>query len=74
LQDLPASRVQRHRVRAFAEPDGPGAGVDAAGLQVPDFAAGGTVEQGEDAQHGLVRVDIGYSKPAKIWSATVSEA
>ena len=64
LQHLPAGRVQRHRVRALAEPDRPGAGVDVADLQVPDLAAGGAVQQGENAQQRLVRMGIGTGCPA----------
>jgi hypothetical protein len=64
LQHLPAGWVQRHWVRALAEPDRPGAGVGIFGAQVPDFSAGGSVQQGEDAQKRLVRVGIGAGCPA----------
>jgi hypothetical protein len=63
LQHLPAGRVQRHRVRAFAEPDRPATGVDMTDLQVPCLAAGGAVQQGQDAQQRLVRMRIGADGP-----------
>ncbi len=65
LQHLPAGGVERHRVRALAEPDRPGADVDVTGLQVADLAAGGAVQQGEDAQQRLVRVGIGTGPAAE---------
>ena len=64
VQHLPAGRIQRHRVRALAEPDRPVAGVDVTDVQVADLAAGGAVQQGQDAQQRLVRVGIGAGGPA----------
>jgi hypothetical protein len=57
LQDLPARRVRRHRSGTGAEPGWRGALVDVAYAKVPDLVAGSAVQQREDAEQRLVRVD-----------------
>jgi hypothetical protein len=51
-------------VRALAEPDCPVAGIGVTDVQVADLAAGGAVQQGQDAQQRLVRMGIGTGGPA----------
>ena len=64
LQDRPAGRVQRHRVRACPQPDGPRGGVELVESQQADLAAGGGVQQRQNPEQGLVGVDSGIAGPA----------
>ncbi|MCW2865289.1 MAG: hypothetical protein JWP48_6997 [Actinoallomurus sp.] len=50
LQDLPADRVERHRVGSLAQPDGPGIVIDVVHSQTADLQAGDSVDQAEDAE------------------------
>lgn len=54
LQDRPAGGVNRHWMRPSAEPDGPQHRVDVVAAQQPDLAAGGAMQQGEDADQCLM--------------------
>ncbi|MFI1735673.1 hypothetical protein ACH40E_42090 [Streptomyces acidicola] len=59
LHGSPADRVQGHRVGALSEADGAAGRIDVIQPQVADLAAGGAVQQGENAQQCLVRVNGG---------------
>jgi len=52
LKHCPAGRVQRHRLRPFAQVDGAAGGVEIVNSQEPDFAAGGRMEEGQDSRQG----------------------
>jgi hypothetical protein len=64
LQHRPARRVQRHRLGTLPEPDRASGGVDLVDPQQPDLAAGGSVQQRQDPEQGLVGVDVGVGHPA----------
>ncbi len=73
LQDLPAGRVERHWMRALAQADRSGIDVQVGDLHVPDLAAGGSVQQGEDAQQRLVGMGIATGGPASEQVALLAE-
>lgn len=64
LPNRAAHRVHRDRVRPPSQPDRLVDGVEVGDAQVADLVAGGSVEQGEDAQHRLVRVGGRIGGPA----------
>jgi hypothetical protein len=74
LQDRPACRVQWDRVRPTPEPDRPIGGMDAIEAQVADFAAGGYVQQGEDAVplgNSVSYCDLGFCCGISAVAATI---
>ena len=70
LHDRPARWVHRDRMRSLAKPDGLSNRIDIAAGQQPDFATGGAMQQGEDADQGLMRSGVPCrAGTADDWSA-----
>jgi hypothetical protein len=64
LQDCPVRRIHRDRVRPLSQPDRLVDGIEIGDAQVADLLAGGSVEQCQDAQQRLVRVNGRFGGPA----------
>lgn len=75
IEGCGTDRVEGNRMWAAVEADRAGAPIDVYDSQPPELGVGGRVQQGEDPDEGLARINAGVGRrPASEQSSLLGEA